>query len=204
MRIIECVQGDQVWAEARRGVATASRFNDIMTPSRCDLSTSAIKYACELVAESHVPSHYWVGGDISTIAMENGRNSERPARKYFELITGNPVVEVGFIISDDGRFGVSPDGLVGADAGLELKCPTPITHVRWLLDGVLPVEHLNQVHGGMIVTGRRRWHWMSYSPSLPPLLIEVHWSEYTDKLKAKLDEFLEVWKGVERQITAIV
>lgn len=192
MQIIECVQGTEQWAAARRGKATTSRFGtDIITPKTMKMSASAFAYACELVAEELVPPHYWIGDDYQSPAMRHGTACEDEARRYFELETNQDVQRVGFIVSDCGRWGCSPDGLVGENSGLELKCPLHKTQIKWLLNGGVPDEYRWQVYGSMLVTQRDHWWFMSYAPGLPPLLVEVH----ADALMLKLAEALEsFWK----------
>lgn len=200
MRVVECEQGTIEWAEARRGIATASRFGDILTPKTMKLSDKARDYACELLAEHFVPPHYWLGDDLQTKAMAQGTRTEREARAYFELETNRPVQEVGFVLTDDGRFGCSPDGLVGNDAGLELKCPLHKTQISYLLDGTLPAKYRAQVHGALVVTGRSHWWFMSYAPGLAPLLVKVEPDDYTDKLRKALEDFWTLCSGMRNII----
>ena len=60
---------------------------------------------------------------------------------------------------------------------------------RQLLNGVLPDDYRQQVHGSMAVTGLRTWYFISYCRGLRPFVIKVEWDEYTDKIKEALDEF---------------
>lgn len=115
----------------------------------------------------------------------------------YEERTGHHVSEVGFITDDKERFGCSPDGLISLDSigpeftdaihhGVEIKCPIPETHMKWLLAGGLPEEHKCQVHGSMAVTGLSRWDFVSYCPGLPPLIVRVERDEFTDSISAGL------------------
>lgn len=204
MKILTAEQGTIDWAEARRGLCTASRANDVLTPKKAALSSAAFGYACELLAERLVPPHYWISDDFAgTRAMLNGTNTEREARAYFEFVTGLTVAEVGLCVSDDGFFGASPDGLVGDDAGLELKCPLHKTQVKWLLNGGVPDEHRWQIHGGMIVTGRRHWWFMSYAVGLAPLLLRVDWNEDTEKLAAAWQAFKVLFDDLEKRLASL-
>jgi hypothetical protein len=190
MQVINCTQGSHEWHEARRGpIATASRFGGICTPKTGKMGAAARTYAIELLVAELVPPHYWTKPDFQSQAMMNGTNTEREARKYFSFDTGLEVDEVGFIKTDCGRFGCSPDGLIGGDSGLELKCPLHTTQVRYLLDGKLPSEYAAQVHGSMLVTKRSSWWFMSYAPGLPPLILEVKPDSYTEALSEALEEF---------------
>ncbi len=191
MIVLECKQGTPEWHAGRRGIATASRFGDIITPKTMKLSAGARTYCYEILAQEMVPPHYWIKPDFQSYAMQNGTNTEREARDYFTFHTGRDVTEVGFVKTDCGRFGCSPDGLISDDAGLELKCPLHTTQIKYLLDGGLPDEYKAQVHGSMIITKRPSWFFMSYAPGLAPLIVEVKPDEFTAALAECLEEF---WK----------
>lgn len=184
----DCIQGSEEWATARRGIPTASGASKIVTPAKGDLSSSRFGYACELIAELMLPPNFWLS-EVNTAAMQMGTNTEREARDYFALEKGVEVREVGFCLTDDRRFGCSPDGLIGDDEGLELKCPLHKTHVKYLVDGVLPLDYKPQVHWSLVVTGRKRWNFMSYALGLPPLIIVVEPDEYTDKVRSAMEQF---------------
>ena len=197
MRVIDCAQYSREWFDARLGIPTASNFKRILTPGG-KLSKQADAYICELLAEKMgAPT---IAGPV-TPAMMNGTANEDGARKMYEHMFDRDITQVGFVTTDDGRMGGSPDGIIDMEYGLEIKCPEGKTHVEWSLDGVLPDEHAPQVHGYMIVTGLRRWHFMSYVPikkrdgtysfehCLKPLVLTVDWNEYTDKLALALESF---------------
>lgn len=195
MKIVECVQYSPEWWSARRGIPTASNFSRILTPKTLKPSTSATGYIAELVADmvSQNPP-FFTERQGHTEAMRNGANMEPEARRFFTLETGYTVRQVGFITTDDGRFGASPDGLVIGDGGevvggLELKCPEPKTQAEYLMDGGLPGEYRPQVQGGLLVSDLPRWWFMSYALPLRPLLIVVEPDEYGKALRAALDEF---------------
>lgn len=189
MREIPCVQGTQEWLDARCGRATASRFKEILTPSTMKLSASAKPYACELIAERLIGTPDPWAGEWQSPDMRRGTYTEHEARKFYELERDLDVKQIGFCIHDNDRWGCSPDGIVDADRGLELKCPAPKTQIKYLIDGELPSEYRAQVHGCMIVTGFTRWDFLSYCVGLPPLLIEVERDRYTETLAATLVDF---------------
>jgi hypothetical protein len=183
----QCDQGTGEWWELRRGLATASGFSRIVT-SKGKLSKQADGYIAELIADiaSLNPNFFTSQG---TQAMRNGQAAEPEARRWYEMEKNVDVRQVGFCTTDCGRFGCSPDGLVGDDGGLELKCPMLKTHSLWLIKGVIPTEYRAQVHGSLIVTGRKYWDFLSYSPGLEPLLVRVEPDEFTATLKQALEDF---------------
>ena len=188
MKILDCEQGTYEWHEARRGIPTASEFSRIITPAKWQYAAGAATYICELIAERYNPN-YGFYDEFASLAMANGTLREPEARRYFEFTTGLEVKQVGFCLSDCGRYGASPDALVGDDGGLEIKAPDLKTHVKWCLEGELPKEHAAQVHGCMHVTGRSHWWWMSYCPPLPELLIRVERDEKTEQLAETVEKF---------------
>lgn len=185
MKIIECEQRSPAWWLARRGIPTASDFHRIITPKTQKASAQQADFICELIAERN---GFDVDGYVSE-AMQDGIRLEDEARAVYSFSHDVDVDVVGFCLSECGRFGCSPDGLIGTDGGLELKCPTPKTQARYLLDGVLPAEYTCQVHGELLVTGRKWWDFMSYCPSMPTFVVRVTPDDFTAALGKELDLF---------------
>jgi hypothetical protein len=186
------VQGSEEWHALRRGRPTASRFKDIITAAKGDLSKSSSSYIAELIGECFVPD--WVDF-LGNKYTDRGTELEPEARQAFDELTGFKTVEVGFVTRTDGIVGCSPDGLIagpsgGYMSGLEIKCPSPKVHVGWIMAGGLPDEHKQQVHGSMAVTGLNSWNFFSYFPGLQPFHLVVHRDAYTAKLSDALDQFL--------------
>jgi hypothetical protein len=190
-------QGSDAWKAIRKGKPTASRFSDIITAKTGELSKSAKEYIRELIGECFCPDwEPWQGNQFT----DRGTELEPEARFQFAMQTGMDVKEVGFVLADDGLFGCSPDGLImGADsyyvAGLEIKCPNPKTHIGYVLDGGLPDQYKQQVHGGMAVTGLNQWHFYSYFPGMKALHVVVERDEYTEKLSKALVAFGVEYRG---------
>lgn len=188
---VDCVQLTDAWWEARQGLPTASDFGKIMTPTKRQASASQEPYIAQLLADitCYSPKYFSQQGGPVNAAVQYGRVTETKARRFYEQEKGIKVREVGFCKTDDGRFGCSPDGLLDPDGGLELKCPERKTHLLWLMKGVVPVEHLCQVHGCLIVSGRKWWDFMSYCEQETPLLIRVVPDSFTMALRVQLELF---------------
>lgn len=197
MRIIDCQQGTPEWWEARRGIPTASRFDSIITPKTAKPSAQAWPYICELIADRVLGTPMGVESYTSR-AMQDGIDCEPEARAWYALERDVEVRQVGFCVMDDGAAGCSPDGLIGDDGGLELKCPLAKTHVGYLLDGVLPTEYKCQVYASLVVTGRAWWDFASYCLGFPPLVVRVTPDDFTAALRGALDAFT----GQYREATA--
>lgn len=199
MIVHDCKQYDDLWWKVRRGVPTASNAKKIITPAKGELSKSAEGYACELIAELY-DLEYGPRDEFATAAMRNGTIMEPEARRFYEFDTGMSVKQVGFCVTDDGRFGCSPDALVGDEGALELKSPQCHTQIRYLLDNKLPDEYRPQVHWHIAVTGRKFCDFMAYYPGLPHLLVRVERDSYTEKLEAAMDDFWTLYQNMLRQI----
>ena len=168
MKVINIEQGTDEWLKERIGVVTASRFKDIVTPAKGDLSKSSITYMYELIAEK-------LGAETDFYTnehMERGTELEPQARAVYELIHDTKVEEVGMLKTDCGSIGISPDGLIGENGGIEIKCPKASTHVKYMLDGVLPLTYKPQVMGSLWISGREWWDFMSFHPQLDPFIRE--------------------------------
>lgn len=197
MQIINIEQGTQDWLDARKGVITGSRFKDIVTPSKAELSKSSKSYMYELVAER-------MGATVNFFQneyMQRGNELEPDARTAYEFVKDITVEQVGFCLHDNKLIGVSPDGLVGEDGGLEIKCPKETTHISYLDNGGLPLIYKPQVQGSMWVTGRKWWDFMSYHPDLPPLIIRVQRDdEYIKSMEEGIIKFSEDMIALEKKL----
>lgn len=169
MKQLNHEQGTEEWLRARMGVPSASMFKKIIT-TQGKRSTSMNDYIYKLAAEKITGNRVEVK---VTDAMATGTEREPMAREEFELLTDLEVTETGFILHDSETFGCSPDGLIGDDSGLEIKCPADNTHLRWLDAGKIPSDHFAQVQGCMLVTERDHWHFYSYHPDMKPLHVVV-------------------------------
>ena len=191
MKTVEVAQRSKEWYEARRGLPTCSRFDKILTASTAKPSAAQETLINELIAESIMPPEQGVIHHISP-EMEYGMKLEAEARCAYDLeFAKEPVKEVGFLIADCGLFGGSPDALVGENGGVELKVPNASTHIGYIRAGVLPSEYKQQVHGYLVVTGRKFWDFFSYARHFPPFYLRVEPDEYTAKLSAELINFAQ-------------
>jgi putative phage-type endonuclease len=161
MRIIhDCLQGSQEWLNMRLGKITASRFKDVMTNGRGNApSKTAESYMIELAIESVTGKSLPF---FENDAMRHGTETEPQARAMYEFISGNDVTEVAFIEHNE-FVGVSPDGIIGNDGLIEIKCPTTKTQVERYLNSVgLPDDYKWQVHGQIWVAEREWCDFLSF------------------------------------------
>lgn len=193
-----CEQRTDEWFRHRRGLLTASEFGEWLFKSGKVADAARLKAASKLLAEI-------AGCELAPVfenwAMKRGAALEPEAVENFTTCTGLEVTPCGFARHNDGAFGCSPDGLIMATGeGLENKCPVPDTHVRYLLEGVLPDTYKAQVHGSMAVTGARAWWFQSYCPGLPPLILRVERDDYTEQLLKGLLGFSVYLKQAQRDV----
>lgn len=199
MQVINIEQGTQEWLDTRKGVVTGSRFKDVVTPAKGELSKSSKSYMHELVAERMGATINFYQNDH----MKRGNELEPDARTAYEFIKDVTVNEVGFCLHDNKLIGVSPDGLIGEDGGLEIKCPKETTHISYLDNGTLPLIYKPQVQGSMWITGRKWWDFMSYHPDLPPLIVRVFRDEdYIASMRKGIIKFSEDVLDLEEKLTA--
>jgi hypothetical protein len=103
--------------------------------------------------------------------MQLGSEQEPFARTAYEIKTENVVDQVGFIFHPRLDFtGASPDGLIGQEGGLELKCPKTTTHLSYMMAGTVPKEYQYQMLWNMACAEREYWDFASYDPRLPEKL----------------------------------
>jgi predicted phage-related endonuclease len=182
MRVTEHEQRTEGWFQARLGKPSASSFHKLITPTGKP-SASAMSYVDELVAERITGKQANV---FVSDAMQRGTDLEPLAKEVYELISGESVFDIGFCLHDDLEAGCSPDGLVGDNGLLEIKCPMAHTMVGYLRAGnVLPSKYIPQVQGQMWITGEEKeWcDFLAYHPDMTLLMVRVERDqEFIDKL----------------------
>lgn len=195
------------WLYERVGHATASRFDDVVAKLKSGAPAKArADYLWEIIVErltGQPVSHY------ASAAMQHGIDNEALGRMRYEAYSGALVVQVGFIRhpSIEG-VGGSPDGLVGADGGIELKCPfNSAIHLQTLIGG-MPAEHIPQVQGSIWLNDRQWWDFVSFDPRLPkPFDLYVQRvtrdDVYIAKLEAEILSFLADVDATEARVRAI-
>lgn len=191
--VIVVEQGTDEWHQARLGRATASRFKDVMTKIRTGEAAARKNYKFELVAERLTGQR---AENFTSPAMEWGTDNEPVARLRYELTTGNDVEECGFYAHPDIETGASPDGLIGEDGLLEIKCPNTATHIETLRRRTVPSQYYWQVQGQLWLTGRDWCDFVSFDPRLPEnaqfFVTRIERSDKDiDALEAEIRQFLD-------------
>ncbi len=197
MRIINCRQQSEEW-ERWRNRPTASEFGKFVTPAKGEYSSQATAYAAKIVAKrlgvyTEPPPSFW---------MEWGIEHEPNARHAYTAQTGREVREVGFILPDGtDAYGGSPDGLVGDEGVIEIKCPAPETLIVYHAEGTLPVKYKPQVQGLLLISGRQWCDFFVFHPELSPFLLRVEPDiEYQTKMAECLLVLLEEVELIETHV----
>lgn len=161
----DIIQGSPEWFAARMGKVTASRIADVCARTKTGWGASRKNYMAELVAE-RLTGVKMEG--FTNAAMQWGTDIEPEARSAYQFEVGIRVAETGFVPHPSiAETGASPDGLVGDDGLVEIKCPNTATHIETLLGGTLPDKYFLQIQWQMACTGRQWCDFASYDPRLP-------------------------------------
>ena len=158
-------QGTDAWRQLRLGHVTASAVADIMSKGKTSESETRKKYKLRLVAERRSGM---AEAGFSNAAMEWGTEQEPYARMAYELSENVLVDKTGFWHHPELKWvGVSPDGLVGYDGLVEIKCPNTTTHLDYIFDDKVPTKYYKQIQCQLWVTGRQWCDFVSFDPRLP-------------------------------------
>lgn len=164
------VQRNDEWYSQRLGIPTASRYKDILTMPRAKkdieagaLSQAARSYALDIIAERLTGERK----EFSTAATDWGNLNEPLAIAEYQERTGNNVLECGFVRHEKIATGASPDGLIGIDGGIEVKCPFNTSiHLNNAVTREVPDEYYAQIQGQIWVCGLDWVDFVSFDPRI--------------------------------------
>lgn len=159
-------QGSAEWLALRAGKFTGSRFSDLMAVTKSGPSTSRANLLVTLALERLTGQ---AEESFQNDAMRRGTELEPLARGAYEAETGELVEQAAFLAHPAHSFiGVSPDGLLGADGMIEIKCPaSQAKHLAALRNGSHAQEYRWQVQGQLFVANRAWCDVVSYDPRFP-------------------------------------
>ena len=184
-------QGSPEWFAMRAGKVTASKVSDVMSA----ITTAGYKnYLADLVVERLTGNKT---ESFTNAAMQWGVDQEPIARAEYEVKTGNFVDQIAFVDHPAiANFGCSPDGLVGDDGLIEIKCPNTATHIDYVMQDKVPTKYIPQIQCQLAVTGRKWCDFVSFDPRLPDglqiLIVRLERDdEYIEKLEARVVKFLD-------------
>lgn len=161
----EIIQRSEEWFQERLGKVTASRLHDLLATTKSGPAASRKNYTAELVVERLTSKQ---AERFTSKTMEWGTEQEPFARAEYEAREFVNIHEVGFIHHPSiSMAGASPDGLIGTDGLIEIKCPNTATHLETLLNQTIDAKYIAQVQWQMACTGRQWCDFISFDPSLP-------------------------------------
>ena len=217
-RVIGVDQTSDLWQAARVGRITGSRIDDLLAPPTTRASTrKGVSYPAgsealcreEYRNDLRVERIYWRAVDHPTNKfMLAGTEREPFARQLYEAEEMVVVQQVGFCLHDEWDwFGCSPDGLVGTDGGVELKCPSETVHDSYRRNiDTLVEEYKGQCLSGLLCFPKREW-WdlCAFNPYAPAdrMLLKAprfHRSDWAETLALIQDKAMEFNAQIEKML----
>lgn len=207
--MIDVIQGTAEWLEIRRGKVTASRVADVLAKTKAGWGASRANYMAQLVAERLTGT---VAESYQSAEMRWGAEHEAEAKAAYSFLHDVEIVEVGFVDHPSiPMAGASPDGLLGVDGLIEIKCPNTATHLDWLLGDPIPGKYISQMQWQMACTGREWCDFVSFDPRVPEAMrlfrkrvprdqafidqAEAYVREFLAELAAKVDALSAIYGG---------
>jgi len=187
-------QRSEAWFAARCGKVTASRIADVMARTKSGWGASREGYLAQLVTERLTGA---CAEGFSNAAMAWGTEQEPNARDCYAFTTGVAVTEEGFVPHPTiAMAGASPDGLVGNDGLVEIKCPNTSTHIATLRGAPVADKYVKQMHFQMMCTGRSWCDFVSYDPRMPvEMQLHVTRLDRDDVLVAEIEAAVIAFLG---------
>ena len=197
-------QGSPEWFAERCGKITASCIADMLAMTKTRESASRANYRAQLVAErmTGMPADTYTNA-----AMQWGIDTEPLARISYELATETMVELAGFVPHPFAeRSGASPDGFVGDEGLVEIKCPNTATHIGYLLDGAVPKKYIPQMAWQACCTGRKWVDFVSFDPRMekPDQLFVVRYTPPDEYLADLVKEVIRFDMEIEHLIAKII
>ena len=185
----DIIQGSPEWFALRQKKMTGSHATAIAACGK-GLDT----YTMDVVKELFLGRK-----EINSKDIDRGNRLEPIARQAYEFETGREVLEVGFIQYND-FVGISPDGLVGDEGGIEIKAKNNDNHLALLMGGAIDSGTKNQIQMNLLVSGRAWWDFVSYNPNFKK-------SIHIERVYPDLSVFAKLSKGFaigEQKIKSIL
>lgn len=198
--MLDIPQGTDAWKKQRVGKATASKIADIVAKTKTGWGASRANYAAQLIAErlTGVPQEGYTNA-----AMQWGTDTEPKARENYSMLNGVPIEECGFFQHPSiKQSGASPDGLIGTDGLIEIKCPQTSTHLETLLGAPIEKKYHLQMQWQMLCCNRKWCDFVSFDPRLPfELQMKVIRVNRDEELLASLEkDVADFLNEIERKV----
>lgn len=181
------------WFAVRCGKVTASRIADVVARTKTGYGADRANYMAELVVERLTNTR---AESYTNAAMQWGIDQEPAARDAYSARTGELVTEIGFIPHPRiAMAGASPDGLVGVDGMVEIKCPNTASHIEYMMEGEPAHKYFLQMQWQMACANRQWNDFCSYDPRMPEglqlFIVRVPRDDSViEMLEAEVEKFL--------------
>ena len=199
MLIHNIEQGTEEWLQLRLGKFTASEFHTLMGSSSTKKAI-LLKKAAERITGKRSDSD-----SFSNIHTERGKELEVEARELYSVVQTLDVDEVVFVEMSE-TVGCSPDGLIGLDGGVEIKCKDNHTHLYAVINNYVEPQHRTQCHFNMMVTDTKWWDYVLYNRNFdnPLHIIRIERDEiyinnikgYLEACEAEVQKLITKFKGI--------
>ena len=183
---MELVQGTDAWRAARAGSLGASQIHEALAKTKNGWGASRENIKARLVAERLTGAPQ---DSFTNDAMRWGTDNEPAAREVYSFVQGVSVIEVGLRKHPtiEGSH-ASPDGIVGDDGLVEIKCPNTATHIATLTGTPIADKYVKQMQWQMRIYDRRWCDFVSYDPRMPTeMQLFVQRVERDDALIAEME-----------------
>lgn len=200
-------QRTEAWMAERMGKVTASRISDVMAKTKSGPAASRKNYMMQLLCERLTGTRE---EGFTSAAMQRGTDLEPIARSAYEVDKGVMVKECGFVPCPMiAMAGASPDGLVGADGLVEIKCPNTAQHVEFLRTGKIDSGYQLQMLFQMMCTGRGWCDFVSFDDRMPEELqyrcVRLEYDEArAEEIRAEVTAFLRELDALEAEMRALM
>ena len=183
----DIIQGSPEWFAARLGKVTASRVSDVVAKTKTGWGASRANYMAELIAERLTGN---TAATYTNAAMQWGTEQEPFAREAYEFRMDADVVSIGFVEHPTITMaGASPDGHIGDDGSIEVKCPNTSTHIDTLLGEPVAGKYITQIQWQLACSGRQWCDFVSFDPRMPEAMrLFIHRVKRDDALIAQLEK----------------
>lgn len=180
-------QRSEDWFNIRLGKVTASCIAKVTAKTKSGWGAERANYKAQLVAERLTGQRQ---DSFTSPAMQWGNDTEEAARVAYAFLEGQTVLEEAFVIHPTiADAGASPDGLVGDQGLVEIKCPNTSTHIETLKGASIPAKYVGQMQWQMACTGRRWCDFVSFDPRMPEeMQLFVNRLDRDDDLIAELEQ----------------
>ena len=197
MQIFKMQQGDDDWFAERIGSIGGSSIASVVAKGEGKTRKNLMyRLAGEILSDVKYEGY-------KNEHMDRGIEQESEARIRYELVTGNEVVQVGLIKLTDHKH-ESPDGLVGNDGKIEIKCVIPSVQVETIISDRVPAAYRKQIQWGLFICERQWCDFISYSPLVTSRPMWVRRVDRDEKLIKELDEGADKFIKEMLEILAII